>query len=127
MAPKNVVAINNLATLLSEQPGKAKESLQYIEQAIELAGQQPGLLDTKAMILVFEGKAAEAVPLLETAASIPDADPRYHFHLAVAYDLLGQADKARQALKAADDGVLTRQVLTAADQKMLADLRRKLQ
>ena len=43
------------------------------------------------MILVFQKKPDEAVPLLEEAAAMPRADPRYHFHLAVAYDRAGEA------------------------------------
>ena len=125
LKPTHVGALNNLATLLAEQPGKRQEALACIDRAIQLVGPQPGLLDTKGMILVFEKKPDEAVPLLEEAAAMPEADPRYHFHLAVAYDLAKQPEKARAALLAARKGNLTRQVLTPLDQQMLADLEKK--
>lgn len=125
LKPMHVATLNNLATLLGEQPGKGRQALQYIELAIQVVGPQPGLLDTKGMILVFDEKAGEAVPLLEQAAAAPRSDPRYHFHLAVAYDRTGQAEKARAALSAARKGELTRQVLTSLDQQMLADLEKK--
>jgi uncharacterized protein (TIGR00288 family) len=110
---------------LKTEDDKRQEALACIDRAIQLVGPQPGLLDTKGMILVFEKKPDEAVPLLEEAAAMPDADPRYHFHLAVAYDRAGQAEKARAALLAARKGNLTRQVLTPLDQQMLADLEKK--
>ena len=125
LKPTHVGALNNLATLLAEQPGKRQEALECIERAIQIVGPQPGLLDTKGMILVFEKKPDEAVPLLEEAAAMPQADPRYSFHLAVAYDRAGQAEKARAALLAARKGNLTRQVLTPLDRQMLADLEKK--
>ncbi len=64
LKPKDVLALNNLATLLAEQPHTRKEALRSIDQAIGLAGRLPPLLDTKGTILVHEGKAEEAVPLL---------------------------------------------------------------
>jgi Flp pilus assembly protein TadD len=77
------------------------------------------------MILVYDEKFDEAVALLEEAASTPMADPRYHFHLAVAYDRAGAAEKARAALAAARKGDLSRQVLTQMDQQLLAGLEQK--
>ncbi|MCD4726618.1 MAG: tetratricopeptide repeat protein, partial [Pirellulales bacterium] len=125
LKPTDVATLNNLATLLAEQPGKRQEALEYIDRAIRIVGPQSGLLDTKGMILVFDDKPDEAVPLLEEAAATPQADPRYHFHLAVAYDRIGEAEKARAALLAARKGNLTRQVLTPLDRQMLADLEKK--
>ncbi len=124
--PKHLIALNNLAALLSEQPNQQEEAKKYIDQAIQIAGPQPGLLDTKAMALVYGGKAGEAVPLLKKASSIPDPDPRYLFHLAVAHHRLGQAKEAREALESAHGRDLTRQVLTEMDRKVLAELDREL-
>ncbi len=58
--PRNVEALNNLATVLSEQPeaGKPGEALECIEKAIALIGQQPLLLDTKGMALFYAGQLA---------------------------------------------------------------------
>jgi tetratricopeptide (TPR) repeat protein len=126
LRPKDVLTMNNLATVLAEQPNSAREGMRYVEKAIALAGPQPGLLDTKGMILVFEGKAEEAVPLLEMAAAAPNADPRYYFHLAVAYFRTGDVEKARNSLKRAYDGDLTSQILTPGDKKLLAELEQSL-
>ena len=93
MKPDDVLTLSNtlsnLATVLAEDPGNRKEALQDIDHAIDIAGPQPGLLDTKGMILVLDGKPGDAVQLLEQAAASPVDDPRYHFHLAVAYDRAG--------------------------------------
>src|SRR5690606_14786219 len=45
--PQNSLALNNLATLLAEQPNHREEALQLIEQAIQFSGRQPSLLDTE--------------------------------------------------------------------------------
>ena len=126
LRPRDVVAMNNLATLLGEQPDKRSQALTYIDTAIQIAGPQPFLMDTKGMILLYDGKLDEAVKLLQAAASVPNPDPRYRFHLAVAHQRLGEAAKAREALKAARNDKLESQVLTEADRKMLAELDRKL-
>jgi len=124
--PKHVFALNNLATLLSEQSGKCAEALKYIDQAIEIAGEQAPLLDTKGMILVYDQKAEQAVYFLKTAATALNPDPRYYFHLAVAYHRMGAADEARQALKKAQDGNLDNVILTPADRQLLRELEQKL-
>ncbi len=125
LKPAHVGALNNLATLLAEQPDKRQEALEYVDRAIGIVGPQPGLLDTKGMILVFQKKPDEAVPLLEEAAATPQADPRYHFHLAVAYDRAGEAEKARAALRTARKNHLASQILTPQDRQMLAELEKK--
>jgi len=124
--PANVIALNNLAALLGEQSGSEPEALQYIDRAIQIVGEQPGLLDTKGTILIAQGKAKEAVPLLEASVLAPGADPRYHFHLAVAYHRIGEAGRAREQLLLALKGDLTRQLLTDADLKHLEELKQKL-
>ena len=125
LKPDDVSTLNNLATLLAESPENRKEAIRHIDQAIEIAGPQPGLLDTKGMILVFENKPSDAVPLLEQAAASPLADPRYHFHLAVAYDRAGRPEKARAAFHTARKNHLARQILTPTDQSLLTELEKK--
>ncbi len=95
--PDDVMTLNSLATLLGERPDNREEALRDIDRAIEISGQRPEFLDTKGMILVLNGKPADAVPLLQQAAASPTADPRNYFHLAVAYDRVRQPEKARAA------------------------------
>jgi len=49
-----------------------------------------GLLDTKGTILLYAGQLEQAVTFLEAAAQSSDSDPRYLFHLALAYQTLGR-------------------------------------
>ena len=126
LEPKNLAALNNWATLLSEMPERNEEALETINRAIELAGEQTAFLDTKGMILVYGGKPKQAVPFLETAAYSTDSDPRYHFHLAVAHVRNGDPAKARKALREANRGDLRNQFLTEKDLQLLTELNEKL-
>ena len=126
LKPKDVQALNNLATLLAEQPHTRQEALRSIDEAIGLAGRLPPLLDTKGTILVQDGKAEEAVPLLKEAAAGIDVDPRFFFHLSLACQGVGKPDEARQALQKARDGNLAQQMLTPADRRLLKELEQQL-
>jgi tetratricopeptide (TPR) repeat protein len=126
LQPENVIALNNLATLLSERPGKAAEALEYIEQAIRISGERALLLDTKGMALLFDNRPAEAVEFLERAIAQPEPDPRYHFHLALALDQTGELERAREQLQQAHDRHLIRQTLTSKDKKLLQELEARL-
>jgi tetratricopeptide (TPR) repeat protein len=122
--PSDVVALNNLASVLGELPDRRAEALRAVEQAIIIAGPAPNLLDTKGTTLVRDGKAAEARPLLEKAASSPRSDPRYHLHLAEAYLRLGEREKATASFTRARDTHLASQVLTPTDQKAIEELQK---
>ena len=126
LEPRNLMALNNRATLLSELPEKNKEALETINRAIDIAGEQAAFLDTKGMILVYGGKAEQAVPFLETAAHSTGSDPRYYFHLAVAQVRNGNLNKARDALQQANRGDLKNQFLTEMDLQLLTELQEKL-
>jgi len=126
--PKNPMALNNLATLLSEseEPDKRAEALKLVEGAIQIAGPAPQYLDTKGTALLYDGKPHEAIPILEKAASSLRPDPRFPFHLAVAYYRAGQTGKAKEALAKTVDGALEKQILTKKDQELWAELKQKL-
>ncbi|MBN2474402.1 MAG: tetratricopeptide repeat protein [Pirellulales bacterium] len=126
LAPQHVTALNNAATLLAERPDDRPEALRYIDRAIDIVGPQPMLLDTKAVILYYLGSTSEAIALLESAAASLNADPRYHFHLAVAYYDAKAIDKAKAAYRKAREGGLENQILTESDQTMLKELEQNL-
>lgn len=122
LRPKDVPAMNNLASVLAELPDRRGEAIQIIDQAIALVGPQPLLMDTKGVLLVFAGKPQQAAGLLESAAAEPGSDPRYAFHLAVAYFRLGEIDKARASFERARKQQLADQILTESDRKFLQEL-----
>lgn len=121
--PSHVIALNNLATLLSEQPDQRKEALRLIDQAIAITGSEAALFDTKGTILLFDDQSDKAIEFLKAAVSGPDSDPRYRFHLALAYKEVNQIENARSELKLADQKNLDKQILTPTEQKKLSELR----
>jgi predicted Zn-dependent protease len=130
LEPENVVVLNNLATMLGEQPGRAPDALEHIDRAIKLSNYAPGLLDTKGTILIHLDRAAEAVAVLDQAVAGNVQDPRYLLHLAVACDKLGDAVKAKEMLQnALAAGLLDRPefILTAQDKTWLDQLKKKLE
>ena len=126
LRPRDVVAKNNLATVLAEQPDKLAEGKLLLDQAIALAGPQPGLVDLKGVILIGEGKPREAIPLLEEVCAAPRTDPRYCFHAAVAYQPRAIPQKPRKHCSGPRGLNLDQQVLTPGDRKMLAELEEAL-
>ena len=125
LRPKIALAMNNLATLLAEQPGGAEKALQLVEQAIEITGPTPQLLDTKGTALIHDGKPAQAIPVLEKAASSLRPDPRFPFHLAVAYHRAGQPAQAKEVFARVLGANLEKQILTKKDRELLAELEEK--
>jgi tetratricopeptide (TPR) repeat protein len=121
--PRDVAALNNLALLLTEKAGGREEALELVDRAIEIAGCEMGLLDTKGAILLSAGHAEQAVTWLEAAARDESADPRHRFHLALAYRDLGDLDRARTEMRRAVERDLDRQPLTPVDRRMLEKLR----
>lgn len=125
LAPQSSVALNNLATTLAEQEGRASEALEYVDRAIELSGPQPELLDTKGTILLYDSRPAEALPLLETATKILKPDPRTFLHKAAALLRTREVAAALQAFEHAREKGLDEQILTAGDRKLVEELERE--
>lgn len=126
LRPKDAMALNNLAMLLSDVPGRTEDALSAVDRALKIAGQRPSLLDTKAVILLGAGKTAEAGEILEKVSSGPDRDPRYFLHLAAAYARLGETEKAQTALTASLEGGLAGEILTVGDRSLLEETKTKL-
>jgi tetratricopeptide (TPR) repeat protein len=124
--PKHVAALNNLATMLAEFPRDRAEALTVIDEAIAIMGQLPELLDTKGAVLIHQGRADQAIALLEAAARENKSDARHRFHLAAAYRDVGNLEQAKQYLQSAIDQHLDRQFLTQLDHKLLIDLKATL-
>jgi len=118
LRPNDVVALNNLANLLAEIPGQTEEALGYIERAISISGRQPLLLDTKGVILLLANRPAEAVPILEIAAS-GSQDPRLVFHLYIAMKRSGRDQEASRLRERIDPDQLRKTLLTPEDQREL--------
>jgi len=95
--PNDVVALNNLAWLY-HQAGDAR-AVDLARQAVQLAPQSAGVLDTLGWILVEDGKVEEGLGYLTRAASGPNADPEIRYHLAAALARSKRPVEARQMLE----------------------------
>ncbi len=126
LRPNDVVALNNLAILLGEQPDGTQEALTLIDQAIRISGKQPLLLDSKAAILMLANRAEEAVPILEIAASATK-DPRVIFHLYQALVKTGRSEEAIRIKPKISPTELRKSILTPDDQAALQIFEKEIQ
>lgn len=125
LQPNNTLALNNLATLLSERPNQLTEARACVERAMTIVGRSPALLDTLGTIEIRAGRPEQAISNLEEAVAGIASDPRYYFHLAVAYQRSQHDQKAQEALASADKHGLERAILTAGDRELLSSLKQK--
>ncbi|MFN7731671.1 MAG: tetratricopeptide repeat protein [Pirellula sp.] len=116
-----VVALNNLANLLAEQPGGSEEALAYIDQAISIAGKQPLLLDTKGVILMASGRLDDAIPFFENATRASE-DPRLALHLYLSLSQAGRVEEAMRARSKINVEELSRSLLTPSERLELTKL-----
>lgn len=120
-SPSNISAMNNLAYHLA-QIGEHDQAIDYICRAINIAGRESWLLDTLGTVYLAQGRATEAVELFQELAGQPQADPRYQFHLALAYQSAERVPEARKTLQQARASGLQLHTLTPRDQELLAKL-----
>ena len=71
LLPANVVALNNLAYLLALNGGSQAEALALIQRAIDQAGPDPEMLDTRALVYLKGGQADRAGKDLRPDAQLP--------------------------------------------------------
>lgn len=90
VAPDDVVALNNLAYMLIEQPGGATEALSLARRAYEVTKGAPLVADTFGWVLFRAGDTAQAVRVLRDAVGRQPALAELRVHLARA--LLAEGD-----------------------------------
>ena len=106
--PTNPVFLNNKAWTLSESLGKPQQAIEVIDALIgRLGDNDPQILDTRGVILTRLNRLPEAVKDLERVVKAQPDNPVYAFHLARAYDRMGDAANFRKAMDAARNGRLT--------------------
>ncbi len=103
--PDNVVALNNLAWLLAQEPAKSAEASALVERAINRVGPVANLLDTRGAVYLSQNRAALAVADLEAATADSPAPPSY-FRLARAHQMANRRDAAMAAFQKARAGGL---------------------
>jgi tetratricopeptide (TPR) repeat protein len=115
--------LNNLAWLIAvrDEAAKTGEALSYINQAVELEGPKPGLLDTRALVHLAMGHGPEAVKDLEDALAVAPTATMY-MHLAQARLMGGDRAAAAEALQAAKAAGLRAESLHPLEQTVYARL-----
>ena len=113
--PSNYQFLNNMAWTLSEEMAQPAEGLNWIDQALKLAGPDPHILDTRGVILARLGKLDQAIEALQAAAA-ENNDPAAYYHLARAYQKAGKPEETRKAVARVRSLGLTRDQLQPSEQ-----------
>jgi len=105
MKPQQAAVVkNNLAFVLAlrNKPGDVELANGLIEEAIQTLGPSADLQDTRGMVLLSEGKHADAVRELMHCVD-EGGSPTKYVHLAIAQEKSGDNGGARRSLKRAND------------------------
>lgn len=94
-------ALNNLAYLCADGYGAKEEALRLAIGAFRLRPGDAGVMDTVGYALLRNGRAAEAVSVLERAAALLPNDTTVSYHLGLAYHQVGDKVRSEQALRKA--------------------------
>jgi tetratricopeptide (TPR) repeat protein len=105
MMPDDIVALNNLACLLTD-PGPSanpQDAKQYSTRAYNLMTQRglsdPSIMDTQGWVMINTGQVPDGVQLCRDALSRAKTDfPDAHYHLGYAYIIQNSPDLAVQEL-----------------------------
>ncbi len=116
---QNLPALNNLAWLLGMQKREPNEALSLIERAIEIAGPVPQLLDTRACILLAQGRTRQATVDLRKSIAEGGTSPTTLLHLAAALLGDGDVETARQTFEQAKAVGLSEPLLHPLDRTLL--------
>ena len=92
--PENAMALNALGYTLSERTDRQREALRLIETALELAPENPAILDSMGWVLFKLGRAKEGLPYLRRAVEA-EPHPEIVAHLVEVLWRLEQRDEAR--------------------------------
>ncbi len=110
---ENVIALNNLAYILADNFGEDRQALDYAMKAYQLRPNDPRIMDTLGYILVKNGRAQDALNLLQQAHELLPDIPVVAIHLAQAKIALGDKDTARLLLEKVRDSGSANDAATA--------------
>ncbi|WP_249115802.1 XrtA/PEP-CTERM system TPR-repeat protein PrsT [Azoarcus sp. L1K30] len=98
IAPRNALILNNLAW--SAAAVKDAQALNYAEQALALAPDNPVVLDTVGVIQIDNGQPGKGMANLERAVTLAPELPQLQMNLARSYAKLDRKAEARRVLEA---------------------------
>jgi len=131
LEPDNVIAINNLAWIMSEVQGEHQKALDLAQKGLKMAPNYYDLIDTRGVIYyrlgVFDKAVADFKECIKLYPGITPASIGTRFYLARAFAELGEKDKAIKSLDEALE--LERQIggLSTADLAEAKSLLKQLQ
>jgi tetratricopeptide (TPR) repeat protein len=96
----NVVALNNLAYILSHDPARVEEALAFARKAKEFAPESPQVMDTLGWLYYRKGLYELAARELEGALAQAEW-PSIQLHLGLTYNRLGNTKKGQLLVAAA--------------------------
>lgn len=102
LKPDHVNSLNNVAWLKFVDQRQLSDAQRLIEQAIEVAGERPDLLDTRGCVRLASGDGHAAIEDFRSAIQL-GAGPDSVFHLAIALERTGDRGRARKTLTAAKE------------------------
>jgi tetratricopeptide (TPR) repeat protein len=123
--PQNIVALNNLACLLALREGQSAEALDLVQKAIEVAGPQAELLDSRAVAYLASRQYQLAIEDLEEITHFRPTALVY-FHLAQAQSQAKNRQAVRQAWGKAKELGLDYAAVHPLEQEVFARLEKEL-
>ncbi|TWT87512.1 Tetratricopeptide repeat protein [Pseudobythopirellula maris] len=127
--PQNLLALNNLASMLSEHDESRAESIELVDRALEAAdaqGASPAvealLADTKGSALLYRGQHDQALELFRHATTLGPREAVYQLHLAAAFQRKDDLQSARLAFESAQRMGVEGLVLSQADRELIRQL-----
>ena len=106
--------------------GKTQEAIELIDRAIEVVGENPSLVDTRAVARIKSGQVDRAVKELLAIRKQAPQNPSFALHLAWAYHAQGQSDQARTELQEAKKLGLKPMTLNPIELAVFQRLRKEL-
>lgn len=106
LAPNNLIAVNNLATLIADSWPEDSVQLSRARNLAERfrASSNATQLDTLGWVLTRQEQFDDALPVLSRATALQPENQGIRYHYAVALQGKGLTDKAKAALDAALQG-----------------------
>jgi tetratricopeptide (TPR) repeat protein len=125
--PDNAGALNTLAWMLAfRDRGKSQEAIALIDHAIDVLGENPSLVDTRAVARIRSGYIDRAVQELRAIRLQSPQNPSFALHLAWAYHAQGQSEQACTELEKAEKLGINTRALDPLELAVFQQLRREL-
>ena len=118
MDGRAAIAANNLAWLQAEGGDNLDVALQIAQTAAAAAPQLPDVSDTVGWIYYKKKLPALAIPQFRRSIELAPGGAIYHYHLGLAYQQAGEAERGREALRKA--------LSLSPDATLMADIKRAL-